>query len=453
MMRALLLPLAVVLSTPAWAAGPAVSGEIPDLAASAPRLAELLSWAALAEPELGPMRIGARFEAAVGVDPMSPDKLRAVGVDPSKPVRLTYDQARRQLVAEVSLSDAARARAHADAMRARTRGAAAVVGAAGFVVGDEPTETVALLVRETDAVVVIGAGYKPGTPSAGSSGRALVGTSSVGARFTKPVDPAKDRRLAGLAALAKRKTRPRPSKAMLEGERADLWVVVEPGDHVERVDVVLRTRPGQGTLDAEAVLGMGAEMALAEGMRGKASSTKLVEVGPAAVELRATLSRAGLREALARAGLPEALASLLAGPIHAGIAADGTVFGAASLDPKADPQALIAALKGKGLEATVRERVLTAKLGAATLGVPKPVEGGGAARGAIAVDVAPAALLGAIEQHRTLLRIKPMELMMVRVLMARLVAATESIAVDASMPSNRPKATLRLRYDPAKLGR
>ncbi len=443
MARALrfLTPLVLLLAGPASAAPPSASGEIPDLAASAQGLAELLSWAALAEPELGPTRIGARFEAAVGVDPLSPEALRAVGVDPSKPARLTYDAARRQLLVEVALADPARARAHAEAMRGRTRGAAPVSGATGFVVGDEPTETVALLVREGDAVLVVGAGYKPG--------RAMVGTSSA-ARAVKPVDPAKDRRLAAVGALAKRKTRPRPPKAMLDGERADLWLVIEPGDHVERVDVVLRARSGQATVDAEAVLGMGAEMALAEGMRGKASSAALVSAGRTAVELRATLSKAGLREALARAGLPPALASLLAGPIHAGIAADGTVFGAATLASKADPKALVEALKAKGLEAKVRDEVLTAQLGAGTLGAPAA---GGPARGAIAVDVVPALLLAAIEQHRTLLRIKPMELMMVRVLMARLVAATESVTLDASMPSNRPKATLRLRYDASKVGR
>lgn len=442
-----------------------LTAELPDVSVSAPALLGVLGWAGLVEPNLEPSQLTARFQALVGVDPLSAASLRDAGVDPSKPLSIVVDDARRQLLVQGVVLDAARARAHLERLRARTPGAAPLTGKGvleGFVVGPTPGEALAVVLREGSVAVLVGAGYR--TPSgagliddtarASPSGAPAPSASARGPIVTcDPVPLAQDARL---ALLAKPRAKPvRPSKALLEGGRVDLWAVIEPDRGAERVDVVLRARGSTLELDAEVSLSLPAEVVLTEGLRGRATARRLVDPGAFALDARATLSRAGLRALLARRGLPESLAGVLAGPVQLGFADDGTAYAAAALEPKASTKPLVDALTAlaPGARVDVSPGLVIARLGeravvpAAGAGpgvAPATDPPGSLARGAVAVDVVPRAVLGALERHRTLLGIRPMELMMARLMVARLVAATPSASLDVSMPSNRLRATLRI---------
>lgn len=454
-----------------------VTAELPDVSVSAPALLGVLGWAGLVEPSLEPTQLSARFKALIGVDPLSAPSLREVGVDPSKPLTLVVDDARRQLLVEAHVLDLARARAHLEALRARTPGAAPLTGSGvldGFVVGPTPGEALAVVLRAGSVAVLVGAGYRT------SSGAGLVDDTRRAADAAAPTkagspgpssgpivtcDPVPLAQDARLALLAKPRAKPvRPSKALLDGGRVDLWAVIEPDRGAERVDVVLRASGTTLQLDAEVSLSLPAEVVLTEGLRGRSSARRLVEPGAIALDARATLSRAGLRALLARRGLPESLAGLLAGPVQLGFADDGTAYAAAALEPRAQPKALVEALAklAPGAVVDVLPGLVVARLGdramAPAVGVAAPGASSGAApgassgpgpgasvaRGAVAVDVVPRAVLGALERHRAVLGIRPMELMMARLMVARLVAATPSASLDVSMPTNRLRATLRI---------
>jgi hypothetical protein len=475
----LLLLLASAAAGPASAAPSTgrVTAELPDVSVSAPALLGVLGWAGLVEPALEPTQLAARFQALIGVDPLSAPSLREAGVDPSKPLSIVVDDARRQLLVEGHVLDLARARAHLEKLRARTPGAAPLTGKGvldGFVVGPTPGEALAVVLRAGSVAVLVGAGYRSASgaglvddtrraPEAAAPPKAGAPGPSGGPIVTcDPVPMAQDARL---ALLAKPRAKPaRPSKALLEGGRVDLWAVIEPDRGAERVDVVLRASATTLQLDAEVSLSLPAEVVLTEGLRGRASARRLVEPGAIALDARATLSRAGLRALLARRGLPESLAGLLAGPVQLGFADDGTAYAAAALEPRAQPKALVEALSKlvPGVVVDVLPGLVVARLGdralAAAEGVAAPSApssaapgasstastGASFARGAVAVDVVPRAVLGALERHRTVLGIRPMELMMARLMVARLVAATPSASLDVSMPTNRLRATLRI---------
>ena len=98
----LLLLLAAAAAGPASAAPSTgrVTAELPDVSVSAPALLGVLGWAGLVEPALEPTQLAARFQALIGVDPLSAPSLREAGVDPSKPLSIVVDDARRQLLVE-----------------------------------------------------------------------------------------------------------------------------------------------------------------------------------------------------------------------------------------------------------------------------------------------------------------------------------------------------------------
>lgn len=459
--------LATVLSGPVAAAPAAgrVTAEIPDVSASGPALLGVLGWAGLVEPALEPTQLATRFQALIGVDPLSAASLREAGVDPSKPLSIVVDDARRQLLVEGAVLDATRARAHLEMLRARTPSAAPLTGKGvvdGFVVGPTPGEALAVVLRSGSVVVLVGAGYRAASGAGLVDDTGRVGPSAAterGAPGRGPIvtcDPVPLAQDARLALVAKPRAKPvRPSKALLDGGRVDLWAVIEPDRGAERVDVVLRATGTTLQLDAEVSLSLPAEVILTEGLRGRASARRLVEPGAIALDARAVLSRAGLRALLARRGHPESLAGLLAGPVQLGFADDGTAYAAAALEPKAQPKPLVEAL-GKlapGVVVDVLPGLVVARLGERAL-VPVGSVGSvetaptaspsSVARGAVAVDVVPRAVLGALERHRTLLGLRPMELMMARLMVARLVAATPSASLDVSLPSNRLRATLRI---------
>ncbi len=466
----LLLLLAAAAAGPASAAPSTgrVTAELPDVSVSAPALLGVLGWAGLVEPALEPTQLAARFQALIGVDPLSAPSLRDAGVDPSKPLSIVVDDARRQLLVEGTVLDLARARAHLEKLRARTPSAAPLTGKGvldGFVVGPTPGEALAVVLRAGSVAVLVGAGYRSPSgaglvddtrPAAEAAAPAKAGAPGPSGGPIVTCDPVPMAQDARLALLAKPRAKPaRPSKALLEGGRVDLWAVIEPDRGAERVDVVLRASATTLQLDAEVSLSLPAEVVLTEGLRGRASARRLVEPGPIALDARATLSRAGLRALLARRGLPESLAGLLAGPVQLGFADDGTAYAAAALEPRAPPKALVDALGtlAPGVVVDVLPGLVVARLGeravapadGAASGAPGATSGAApVARGAVAVDIVPRAVLGALERHRAVLGIRPMELMMARLMVARLVAATPSASLDVSMPTNRLRATLRI---------
>lgn len=387
----------------------------PDLDRSGARLAAVLGWASGAEPTLGQLSL--RATQLFGIDPLDGRSLRAAGIDPARPSRVTIE--RGVLVAELALADRAKALAHFGA-----RGGAAFADAEGFVDGAGPASARAAVIEAARVWLVLGADAR--TSSAAWAGKAKL---------------AKDPRLEALRRVRALKPREAPRALLEGGEPVDLWAVVEPGERVERVDLVLRAPKGALAIDAEALLELPAEVAIGEALRGRASAVRRVDAGPIAAELAATFTRAGLRALLGRARLPEAWAASFAGPVQAGVAADGTLYAALELDPRANAPTLLEALRAKlpaELALEAKDGLLSARLGAAALS-PAP---SAPPRGALALDVAPRALLSAIARHRERLGLRPMDLMMAQLVVGKLVATTESMRLDVSMPTNRLRLKL-----------
>jgi len=416
------LALALACAAPA----DRITIEVPSLAASEKGLGALLEWAALVEPDMAPSALSARVLAQFGVNPLSASSMLAAGVDPTKPIRAIYEG--RQIVVEAQLADLDRARAHLTRVQGKSP---ALTDATGFVAGDSPISALAVVIKGDKVFALLGLDRRPPLIRTASSAAAL-----------RPSALAKDPRLELLRRAMAGKNRVDPPKSLGTG---DLWAVIQPKVQVERVDVVVRAPPERITIDFEAVLGMAGEVALNEAMRGRSSARRKVDAGPLAFELTTTLTKAGLRALLGRAHYPEAWASSLAGPIQIGMAADGTLYAAADLDPKVDPGFVEIAKKRIGEDIEVKAGVLWARSGPTPL---RAVKSSTSTRGAMAIDVSPPQIFRALERHKARFGLRSMDLMMAQLLVGKVFGATKWISLDLSLPTNRLRGTIAIIKNP-----